>query len=112
MMRIVVTTIAGVVFCVFQSGCCCCRLPMFAGRPMVVNRPPIVIQQPPVVIEPPRDVGGPKDLAVPKDIGVLKDLVPPKDKLNKDGNPPVGGPMQAAVSAIEKLGERNRTARR
>src|SRR6266853_1668921 len=55
MMRIVVTTIAGVAFCAFQSGCCCCRLPMFAGRPVVLN-------------------------------------------------PPVAGPMQAAVSAVQKLG--------
>lgn len=50
MVRIVATCLIAAGFCVLQSGCCCCRLPMV--RAPIVQAPPIVIEQPKIEIKP------------------------------------------------------------
>jgi hypothetical protein len=69
MLRIVATTLVASLFFAFQSGCCCCRLPMMGARPIVLNPPPIVIDPQPIALDPGL---GPKQYTYSLSTGQLK----------------------------------------
>jgi len=54
MLRIVATSLLAIGVCALQSGCCCCRVPMFRPPPVVVQAPPMDVNvNPPPVFKAP-----------------------------------------------------------
>src|SRR5438874_13578527 len=54
MTRLISTLLVAAALCVFQSGCCCCRIPFAVRPPVMVNPPPVVVNPPPVEFNPPQ----------------------------------------------------------